>query len=85
MNLLHVDSGILGTSSVSRRLSAAAVAQWRERHPETNVAYRDLVSDPIDHLTGDLIAARASDAGQYSAAMRRALAVSESARRIHGR
>jgi FMN-dependent NADH-azoreductase len=77
MNLLHVDSGILGTSSVSRRLSAAAVAKWRERYPETNIVYRDLVSDPIDHLTGDLIAARRIDAGQHSTAMRQALAVSE--------
>jgi FMN-dependent NADH-azoreductase len=77
MNLLHVDSGILGTSSVSRRLSATAVAQWRERHPETNIVYRDLVSDPIDHLTGDLIAARTMDAGQHSTTMRDALGVSE--------
>jgi FMN-dependent NADH-azoreductase len=75
MNLLHVDSGILGTSSVSRRLSAAAVAQWRERHPETNVVYRDLVSDPIDHLTGDLLAAQRT--GERSPAIRDALAVGE--------
>ncbi len=73
MNLLHVDSGILGTSSVSRRLSAAAVAQWRERHPETNVVYRDLVSDPIDHLTGDLLAAQRT--GERSPAIRDTLAV----------
>src|SRR5258708_31881639 len=77
MNLLHVDSGILGTSSVSRRLSAAAVAQWRERYPETNIVYRDLVSDPIDHLTGDLLVVQRVDAGQHSTAMRHALAVSE--------
>ena len=75
MNLLHVDSGILGTSSVSRRLSAAAVAQWRERHPETNVVYRDLVSDRIDHLTGDLLAAQRT--GERSPAIRDALAVGE--------
>jgi FMN-dependent NADH-azoreductase len=40
MNLLQADSGILGTSSVSRRLSAAAVAQWRERYPGTMSAIR---------------------------------------------
>jgi FMN-dependent NADH-azoreductase len=77
MNLLHVDSGILGASSVSRHLSGAAVAQWRERHPEANIVYRDLVSDPIDHLTGDLLAAQRIDPGQHSTAMRHALAVSE--------
>src|ERR1700730_12789374 len=77
MNLLHVDSGILGTSSVSRRLSAAAVAQWRERYPKTNIVYRDLVSDPVDHLTGDLLAAQRIDTGQHSTATRLALVVSE--------
>src|SRR5580700_6463528 len=55
MNILHVDSGILGSASVTRRLSAAAVAQWRAQHPEANIVYRDLVSDPIDHLTGDFL------------------------------
>jgi FMN-dependent NADH-azoreductase len=75
MKLLHVDSGILGAASVSRRLSAAAVAQWRERYPEASTVYRDLVSDPIDHLTGALLAAPKIDASQHSTAMRHALAV----------
>jgi FMN-dependent NADH-azoreductase len=77
MNLLHVDSGILGTSSVSRRLSAAAVAQWSKQYPDTNTVYRDLVSDPIDHLTGDLLTAQRSDARERPTAMRHALATSE--------
>ena len=77
MKLLHVDSGILGASSVSRRLSAAAVAQWRDQHPETTVVYRDLVSDSVDHLTGELLAARNTDPSQHSPAVRQALAVGE--------
>jgi NAD(P)H-dependent FMN reductase len=77
MKLLHVDSGILGASSVSRRLSAAAVAQWRDQHPETTVVYRDLVSDPVDHLTGEFLAAKNTDPRQHSPAVRKALAVGE--------
>jgi FMN-dependent NADH-azoreductase len=77
MNLLHVDSGILGAGSVSRRLSAAAVAQWRDQHPKTTVVYRDLVSDPVDHLTGELLAAKKTDPSQHSAATRHALTVGE--------
>ncbi len=47
MKLLHIDSGILGDNSVSRRLSAATVAELKARHPGLNVAYRDLAaSDP---------------------------------------
>jgi FMN-dependent NADH-azoreductase len=77
MKLLHVDSGILGAASVSRRLSAAAVAQWSDQHPETAVVYRDLVSDPVDHLTGELLAARNTDPSQHSPAVRQALAFGE--------
>jgi FMN-dependent NADH-azoreductase len=77
MNILHVDSGILGPASVTRRLSAAAVAQWRAQHPEGSIVYRDLVSDPIDHLTGDFLAAQKIDASQRSTAMRDALDVGE--------
>jgi FMN-dependent NADH-azoreductase len=77
MKLLHVDSGILGATSVSRRLSAAAVAQWRDQHPETTLVYRDLVSDPVDHLTGELLAARNTNPSQHPPAVRQALAVGE--------
>jgi FMN-dependent NADH-azoreductase len=76
MNLLHVDSGILGPASVSRRLSAAAVVQWRIRHPDAQVVYRDLVADPLDHLTGEVLAAaRQADPTRHSAAVRDALAI----------
>jgi FMN-dependent NADH-azoreductase len=75
MKLLHVDSGILGAGSVSRRLSAIAVAQWRDQHPETSMVYRDLVSDPVDHLTGELLAAKNADPSQHSPAVRQALTV----------
>ena len=75
MNLLHVDSGILGPASVSRRLSAAAVAQWRILHPEAEVVYRDLVADPLDHLTGEVIGAKQADPTGHSVALRDALVV----------
>ena len=41
MNLLHLDSSILGGNSVSRQLSAAIVD--RLRAPGVDVVYRDLV------------------------------------------
>jgi hypothetical protein len=61
MKLVRVDSGTLGAGSILRRLSTLAVAQWRDQHPETTVVYRDLVSDPVDHLTGELLAAKKAD------------------------
>src|SRR5690606_26694817 len=63
MKLLHVDSSILGDHSVSRRLSAAVVEQWRRRIPGLEVTYRDLTAEPLSHFSGALIAAR-SGAGE---------------------
>jgi hypothetical protein len=77
VKLLHVDSRILGAGSISRRLSALAVAQWSDQHPEKTVVYRDLVSHPVDHLAGELIAAKRADPSQHSPAIRSAFAVGE--------
>lgn len=52
MKLLHVDASILGEGSVSRQLSAAIVARFRQSHPDLAVTYCDLGLEPIGHLTG---------------------------------
>jgi len=60
MNVLHIDSGILGDHSVSRRLTAAVVAQIKAEQPGAAVTYRDLVANPLPHLSGaHLMAANA--------------------------
>jgi len=79
MKLLHIDSGILGTASVSRQLSANAVAEWRLRHPNTEVIYRDLVARPLTHLAGEQLFAAAADPSQQSPDMQAILAESEKA------
>src|SRR3982751_588715 len=70
MKLLHIDSGILGTASVSRQLSADAVAEWRAQHPGIEVVYRDLVAQPLTHLAGDQLFAAGADPSQQSPQMR---------------
>lgn len=57
MNLLHLDSSILGPHSVSRTLSAAAVRKIRAAHPDVAVTYRDLAAQPVPHLSGATLAA----------------------------
>jgi FMN-dependent NADH-azoreductase len=57
MNLLHLDSSILGPHSVSRLLSAEIVARERALHPDITVVYRDLTTDGSPHLTGAHLAA----------------------------
>jgi FMN-dependent NADH-azoreductase len=57
MNLLHVDASVLGDHSVSRQVSAAAVARLRSADASLKVTYRDLAAQPISHLSGPQLAA----------------------------
>lgn len=51
MNILHLDSSITGDNSASRALSAALVRELTDADPAARITYRDLVADPLDHLT----------------------------------
>jgi FMN-dependent NADH-azoreductase len=72
MKLLHVDSSILGTQSATRELGAAVVENWRRRNPDVQVRHRDLVRQPLGHLTGELVMARSADAAEVQDAALRA-------------
>lgn len=67
MKLLHVDSSILGDHSVSRQISAAAVASLRTAIPGLEVVYRDLDATPAPHQSGALLAARGLSPDQRNA------------------
>ena len=56
MNLLHVDSSILGEHSASRTLSAGIVAARKAADPGLRVTYRDLAATPLPHLSGGSLA-----------------------------
>lgn len=56
MNILHLDSSILGAGSVSRSLSAAVVDHLQVAG-SNQVVYRDLSAEPIPHLSGAYLAA----------------------------
>jgi FMN-dependent NADH-azoreductase len=51
MNLLHIDSSILGPNSVSRGLTAALVARQKALHPGLEVTYLDLAVAAPMHLS----------------------------------
>jgi len=57
MKLLHIDSSILGEGSVSRQLTAKLVSAARASYGGVQVTYRDLVAQPVDHLTSAHLAA----------------------------
>jgi FMN-dependent NADH-azoreductase len=56
MNLLHIDSSILGDGSASRALTRGIVARLRAAQPELQVTYRDLAAEPLPHYSAASIA-----------------------------
>lgn len=60
MNILHLDSSILGDNSVTRSLGRRLVQRLAAEHPDARLTYRDLAADPIPHLTGEAVAAQAA-------------------------
>ena len=77
MKLLHVDSSILGTNSVSRQLTAELVAQWRKSHPETNVEHLDLALNTPSHFSADALGIKTGIQAEPTEAQRRENALSE--------
>ncbi len=72
MNLLHIDSSILGTHSVSRALTHQIVEQWRASHAVSKVEYLDLAVDAPTHLNGDSMGFRAPPTGLAPTALQQA-------------
>lgn len=75
MKLLHIDSSALGANSVTRELSAAITARWRDSFPQVQVEYRDLDANPLPHLTaGSLAQADAAEAADAATVLAQFLA-----------
>ncbi|MBR0894785.1 NAD(P)H-dependent oxidoreductase [Bradyrhizobium tropiciagri] len=61
MKLLHIDTSIQVTGSLSREMSAATVERLKQEIPGLELQYRDLALEPLRHLTGRVFAAHAQD------------------------
>lgn len=48
--ILHVDSSPAGERSVSRKVTARALAELKKQHPGAAVIERDLATQPLPHL-----------------------------------
>lgn len=62
MNVLQLDSSILGDASASRQLTRQIVESLREREPDAQIIRRDLGREPVAHLTPDLLSIRGTAA-----------------------
>ena len=56
MTILHIDASINGENSASRAISRSIVDQLRAASPGATLIKRDLVSEPLPHLTLDAFA-----------------------------
>ncbi|WP_354535422.1 FMN-dependent NADH-azoreductase [Ralstonia sp. 1138] len=78
MQILHLDSSILGDASASRVLSAAITDELRRDNPAAVVVHRDLALEPIPHLDGAIAAGfRSPGVGDFDDATRAEHARSE--------
>jgi FMN-dependent NADH-azoreductase len=75
MNLLHLDSSVLGGNSVSRTLSAAITARLKAAHRGLHETYRDLAAEPVPHLSGAYLGALHGGEGQHEASLQADLAL----------
>jgi FMN-dependent NADH-azoreductase len=51
VTILHIDSSITGDASASRTISAKILDRLLAESPQSNVLRRDLVAQPLPHLT----------------------------------
>ena len=77
MNLLHIDSSILGDHSVSRQLTAEVVESILLAEPAVNVTYRDVTRQLNLQLDDAFLAAKGTPAEARSAEQAAQVALSE--------
>ena len=69
MNVLHVDSSILGEASASRALSGEIVRRLRASQADLQVTYLDLAAEPLPHYSAASLAAGGGAEGARDAAL----------------
>lgn len=77
MKLLHIDSSILSSNSVSRQMTAQIAQEWVAAHPGTQVDYLDLAVNTPSHLSAESLGFRLPAGSELSDVQKRENAVSE--------
>jgi FMN-dependent NADH-azoreductase len=75
--LLHLDASPRGDFSISRQLSAAAVAAWKDKHPGGKVIVRDLTKTNLTFVDLDWIIGAFGQPDQLTDRHKSALALSD--------
>lgn len=77
MKLLHLDSGLFESQSITRKLGAQIVQRLRNDHAGLDVTYRDLAASAPGHLSADALIAMGQPADQQTPAQQAEAAVTE--------
>jgi FMN-dependent NADH-azoreductase len=77
--VLHIDSSPLGVRSVSRQLTAKVLDALRAKSGNINVVTRDIGANPLPHLSGAVIGAFLTPAGQGGPTVAEAIKLSDQA------
>ena len=75
--LLHLHASPRGDFSISRQLSTAAVAAWKEKHPSGKVVERDLTKTDMTFVDLDWIIGASSTPDQLTDSNKSVPAISD--------
>ena len=75
--LLRIDASSRNGGSHSRELADAFVAEWRKANPAGRVVVRDVVANPLPHISDATIAGFYTPEAQRDARLKQALALSD--------
>ena len=76
--LLHIDSSPLYGRSVSRQLTAAYIAKWKDSHPDGRIIDRDLNATTIPPITADWVGAAYTPEDARTPQQKKLLSLSDS-------
>jgi FMN-dependent NADH-azoreductase len=75
--VLQINASLFSDQGQSTRLASRFVETWKARHPEDRVIVRDLVANPIPHLTAERFQAFLTKPDQRTAAQQAIVAESD--------
>jgi FMN-dependent NADH-azoreductase len=75
--LLHINSSVRTSGSVSRQLTAEFIEKWQGARPEFQIVERDLASHPVPHVTEQAIGAYFTPAESRSVEQAEAVKLSD--------
>jgi FMN-dependent NADH-azoreductase len=64
--ILHINSSVRNTGSISRQLAAEFLSKWQDVQPADVIVERDLAANPVPHLTEQMMGAFFTPAEQRS-------------------